>query len=176
MTEIAKEYATALFMLSLEENKKEEYWEALELANAVFSENPEYKELLSSPSISLKERLSVLSSVLGGFVPEKVLSFLQLLCEKGRISVFEDSMAEYKALFDASEHISNAKIISAIELTNEEKKKLLDKLEKISKGKVNAEYEIDKSLIGGIIIELDGKVLDGSLKYRLDEIKGVMNE
>lgn len=176
MTEIAKEYATALFTLSLEEGGVEEYRKSLELIDEVFSENPEYKEFLSSPSISLGERLSALSSVFEGKVHENLLSFLKLLCEKGRISFLEDAIKEYKLLYDASLHISTAKIISAVSLTNKEKEKLLTKLESMSGGPVNAEYEIDETIIGGIIIELDGKVLDGSLKHRLNEIKGVMSE
>lgn len=176
MTEIAKEYATALFTLSLEEGGVEEYRKSLELIDEVFSENPEYKEFLSSPSISLGERLSALSSVFEGKVHENLLSFLKLLCEKGRISFLEDAIKEYKLLYDASLHISTAKIISAVSLTNKEKEKLLTKLESMSGGPVNAEYEIDETIIGGIIIELDEKVLDGSLKHRLNEIKGVMSE
>ena len=60
MAEIAKEYGTALFMLACDENEKKGYAEALEAVKNIFAEYPQYAELLSSPSIPLRERLSVI--------------------------------------------------------------------------------------------------------------------
>ena len=175
MTEIAKEYGAALFMLACEEDKKGEYAEALMMIKETFLEYPQYIELLSSPSISLNERLSVIDKAFLDTVPQHVLYYLKLLCEKGRITYFLESVDEYKALLDASEHISNAKIISAVELTEDEKQKLIAKLELINKGKVAAEYFVDPALLGGLIVEVDGRVMDGSLRHRLQEVKEVMN-
>ena len=64
---------------------------------------------------------------------------------------------------------------SALELTEEEKTKLSSGLEKRFRSTVEAEYVIDESLIGGILIEADGKVIDGSVRTRLRDIKDVMN-
>lgn len=175
MTEIGKEYGTALFMLACEENEKKSYAEALGNIKNTFLDYPQYTELLSSPSIPVKERLCVIDEAFSGRVPEYVLSYLKLLCEKGRIPYFMESVDEYKALLDASEHISNAKITSAVELTEEEKQKLINKLELMEKGKVHAEYFVDTALLGGLIVEVDGKIMDGSLRHRLHEVKEVMN-
>ena len=175
MTEIGKEYGTALFMLACEENKQRKYAEALEKIKDTFLENPQYADLLSSPGIPLKERLQVIDTAFSGAIDEHVLSYLKLLCERGRISYFNESVDEYKALLDASEHISNAKITSAVELTEDEKQKLIRKLEATEKGKVHAEYFVDATLLGGLIVEVDGKVMDGSLRHRLHEVKEVMN-
>ena len=175
MTEIAKEYGSALFMLACEENEKQNYAKALGTCKHAFLEHPEYIELLSSPSIPLKERLSVIENAFSGVIPEHVLSYLQLLCEKGRMPYFMESVEEYQQLLDASERIVNAKVSSAVELTEEEKKKLISKLELMEKGKVRAEYFVDATLLGGLIVEVDGKVMDGSLRHRLHEVKEVMN-
>ena len=175
MTEIGKEYGTALFMLACEENEKKSYAEALGNIKNTFLDYPQYTELLSSPSIPVKESLCVIDEAFSGRVPEYVLSYLKLLCEKGRIPYFMESVDEYKALLDASEHISNAKITSAVELTEEEKQKLINKLELMEKGKVHAEYFVDTALLGGLIVEVDGKIMDGSLRHRLHEVKEVMN-
>ncbi len=175
MTEISKEYGTALFMVACEENKQKSYAEALEAIQEAFLENPQYQELLASPSIPLNERLSVIDTVFADSVPEHILSYLKLLCEKGRISYFMESVQAYKELFDASQRVSNAKITSAVELTEDEKQKIITKLEILLKGKVQAEYFVDGDLLGGFIVETDGKILDGSLRRRLHEIKGVIN-
>lgn len=175
MAEISKEYGTALFMLACEVNEQEGYRKALEEIKDAFTENPQFQELLASPSVPLNERLSIIDSVFADKLPEHILSYLKLLCEKGRMPCFMESVQEYNGLFDASKRLSNAKVTSAVELTENEKQKLITKLETIVKGKVQAEYFVDADLLGGFIVEMDGKIMDNSLRHRLHEIKGVIN-
>ena len=175
MIEVGKEYGAALFMLACEENQQKAYAEALETVKTTFLDYPQYMELLSSPSIPLQERLGVIDEAFSSTVPEQVLSYLKLLCEKGRMPHFMESAKEYRALLDASEHVANAKITSAVELTKAEKEKLITRLESKEKCKVHAEYCVDPSLLGGLTIEVDGRILDGSLRHRLYEIKEVIN-
>ncbi len=175
MNELGKEYGTALFMLACEEQKQRRFFEGLELLVSTFEENPGYTDFLSSPGIPLGERLSAVASAFADSVPEGVLSYLQLLCEKGRMSCFFDSVKEYKALLDASERVSSVKVTSAVELTESEKQKLKSKLESAYNCKVELEYSIDKSLLGGMVVDIDGKVMDSSLRHRLREVKEVMN-
>jgi F-type H+-transporting ATPase subunit delta len=162
-------------MLATEEGQREEYGAALNSIKESFVNCPEYVELLSSPNISLNERLSALNNVFAEAVPEYVLSFLQLMCEKGRIAYLDTAIAEYKSLLDASKHVLNVKVTSAVELTAEEKNKLKQKLKTVYKGEVNIEYFIDTQLIGGLIVEADGKIMDGSLRQRLREVKEVIS-
>ena len=176
MTEIAKEYGTALFMLALEADKKKEYAEALDTVLEVFCEKPEYSGIISSPAISLEERLKVIEEAFSAYIPEDVLSYLKLLCEKGRIFCFADSVKEYMLLLEESQRVAKAKITTAVEMTDDEKQKLLKKLESISKKTVEPEYYIDKSLLGGVVIELEGRVIDSSLKTQLRDIKEVIKK
>ena len=78
-------------------------------------------------------------------------------------------------LFYISQRVINAKVTSAVALTDTEKAKLIRKMEDTHKGKVQAEYLVDKELLGGMTLEIDGRILDGSLCHRLREIKDVMN-
>ncbi len=175
MTQIGKEYGAALFMLACEEEKKHIFAKELDDIKDIFKENPQYAELLASPGVSMKDRLSAIDSVFADRVHEYILSFLKLLCEKGRMSCFAEAAEEFKALLDASEHISCVKVTSAVELTDEEKTKLINKLELMERGKVQAEYFVDAALLGGLVIEIDGKVIDGSVRHRLHEVKEVIN-
>ena len=175
MTEISKEYGAALFMLACEEREQRKYAQALDRVKNAFLENPRYADMLSSPSISLEERLNAIEAAFADTVPEHVLSYLKLMCEKGRISCFTESVDVYKALLDESERVANAVVTSAVELTSEEKRKLIEKLELMNKGRVQAEYFVDSSLLGGLIVEIDGRIMDGSLRHRLYDVKEVMN-
>ena len=176
MTEISKEYGTALFMLACEEKAQRAYAEALAIVKETFLANPSYEEMLSSPSIPLGERLLAIEAAFGEAVPTHVLSYVKLLCEKGRVSCLMESIEAYAALLAASERVFEAHVTSAVTLTEEEKEKLIDRLEKKYKGRVRAEYTVDASLLGGLIVEVDGKVFDGSLRHRLGEVKEYLNE
>ena len=175
MTDVGKEYGAALFMIASEESLQSEYGEALRNVREIFSSNTEYVELLESPSIPLGERLSVIDNVFAEAIPQNALSFLKLLCEKGRIRCYDVAIKEYLDLLDDFQHTSRAKVTSAVELTAQEKSKLTQKLTSVYGGKVDIEYVIDKDIIGGLVVEIDGKIMDGSLRHRLREVKEVIS-
>ena len=64
---------------------------------------------------------------------------------------------------------------SAVSLTDRECIELTKKLEKISGNTVSLDCHVDPSLIGGVIVEMNGRVMDGSLRHRLREVKDVIN-
>ena len=76
----------------------------------------------------------------------------------------------------ASERILDATVTSAVALTDEEKQRLQAALEKQSGGKVNIAYALDRELLGGLIVEIDGKILDGSVRDRLQRVKEVISD
>ncbi len=176
MTEISKEYAGALFALARESRAEEAFSAALAFVLAQFSAQPAYYDLLAAPNVPITERRELLSRSFGATVPEYVLSFLQLLCDGGHIRLLGNCVAEYQTLFLASRAISDARVVSAVPLTEEEKKALHAKLEKISGHRVAAHYETDEGLLGGLIVYMDDKVIDGSLRHQLKETKEVIGK
>lgn len=176
MAEIGKEYAQALFELAKEQGCEKEYAVALHTIATELDNAPEYAELLSSPNIHIDERKALIEQAFSGHIPEYVLFFTQLLCEHGHIRDFGSCLREYEELYRALESISTARIISAIELTDSQKKKLTEKLEKISGHTVLSTYEIDETLLGGLTVYIDDKVIDGSLRRKLKEVKEVIDK
>ena len=87
---------------------------------------------------------------------------------------FSDCVAAYEALLREWKQTSVAEVVSAVELTEDEKTRLLAKLEAVCGHAVVAEYRIDESLMGGVSITVDGKVMDGSIRRRLHEVKEVI--
>ncbi|MBQ7412536.1 MAG: ATP synthase F1 subunit delta [Clostridia bacterium] len=175
MTEMSKAYGMALYGLAKENKQEKSYAEALKLVLTLFSENPEYVELLATPSISKEERAQIIEDALGKCVPEHILSFLKLLCERGRIRQLAECAEEFNRLLDEDMRVSVAKVVSSVELTPEEKKRLKARLEKMSGRRVTLECRVDKTLLGGMVVEMDGRVINGSLRHRLDEMKDVMS-
>lgn len=171
MTGTSKEYAVALFELAEETGAEGEILNGLRFAMEVFDKTPGFTEFLSSPAVSKSLRLETISEAFGDDTPEYVSSFISLLCEKGEMGSFAECAAEYEKLYDSKYNIVYALVTSAVPLSEEEKARLSEKLAKKSKARVEIEYKTDSSLIGGIVIETDGTVFDGSIRHRLKTIK-----
>lgn len=174
MMQNKNEYATALFMLASEEDCKDEISKDLSVIREAFSQNAELRELLSSPAIPTSERLGVIETVFGS-LGEYAVSFLKILCEKRLIGGFEDMADEYDKMVEMSKNLSVAKVTSAVELTEQEQKKLKEKLERMCGHSVVIETSVDASILGGMVIALDDKIIDASLRGRLSDVKEVIS-
>lgn len=173
MTGPEKDYAAALFMLAAEENQTDTYREALETVCRSVESEPEYLEFLASPAVSLAERLSAIDEAFGT-LPEHVVSFIKLLCEHGHIRTFPACVKEFEKLSQALKNRTTALVTSAVPLDAKQKQALCRKLESLSGKGIDAVYVVDSSLLGGVVIEIEGKTYDGSLRHRLHDVKDVM--
>ncbi len=174
MTQTIKEYAEALFCLAQEENKLNDISASLDTVSQILNENPEYLDFISSPNIKKEERIQAIEDAFSGNVEEYVVSFLCLLCEKGRFDSIHICIADFKAFCDMVNRISVAQVTSAVELDENEKSALKTKLEAVCGNSVLLECHVDPSIVGGLIVNIDGKIIDGSIKNKLHELKGVM--
>ena len=176
MAQVIKEYAAALFDLAQETDSVQAISDSLDTVLTVFEENPEYVDFLSSPNIPKSERIAAIEQAFTGSVPEYVVSFLSLFCERGRIRSLKECISEYRQLCDAANKISVADVASAVELTEAQKSALVKKLEKICGNTVVLNCTVDESLLGGMVVSVDGRVIDGSIKHKLRELKEVMHQ
>ncbi len=175
MTKTSKEYAEALFALALENNSADEFAAGFQQAVAVLNQNPEYMDLLACYAIPAAERSAALDEVFADTLPEYVLSTLQLLCEHGRIrSVFE-CQKTFEDLYFEYRRIAAVKVTSVVELTPEQKTRLEAKLRVMCKREIGVAYALDPAILGGIVVEVDGKILDSSVKHRLRDVKDVID-
>ena len=175
MTDLSREYAEALFALAAEIDQTKDYLEALESVGAALADNPAYVELLACPAISKDERDGLLAQSFG-HLPEQVLAFIQLLCAHGRIRSLDDCIGEYRLLYQTAVAMSTAQVVSAVPLTEDEKNKLSAALAARFGRTIALECAVDESLLGGMVVRVDGKVLDGSLRSRLHAVKEVMKQ
>lgn len=174
MTTVTEEYATALFSLALEEGKKSEVARSLKTVKALLSEYPEYTELLAAPSLPFDERADLIDKAFSDNIHEYAVTFIKLLCERGHIRELADCIDEYLKLYEASDGIATAYVTSAVELTEAERRSLSEKLEKKLSSRVELVCDIDPDILGGIVVKVDGNIMDGSLKSRLADVKNVI--
>ena len=176
MTEMSKSYADALFSLALETNTVFDTLMTLKEVRDGLYTTEGALDLLASPSIPKDERCAVLEKAFGDVQPEHVMSFVGVLVQHGHIRELNDCVEAYTALHDEHARLSTAYVTSAVELTEGEKAKLIEKLSQKLGRTIHLECAVDPSLLGGLVVNVDGKVIDGSLRSKLQEIKEVMTK
>ncbi len=176
MTEISEAYAQALFTLAAEEGVKAEVAQSVKVIKDLVAAYPEYTELLAAPNIPFEERSRVIDEAFGEKLHEFAVSFVKLLCERGHIRDLDECLSEYLKLYEASDGTATAEVVSAAELTEAEKEALKEKLEKKFSKKVELHCTVDESILGGIIVSVDGTVMDGSLKRRLADAHDIIGK
>ena len=174
MTETIKEYAEALYSLSVEKGKRKEFAEEMKILLDAFSTNPDALSALFSPEISFAEKKEFIENVFSG-TQEEIIDFLLLLAQKGRIKYFSEIAKEYFDIVSRDDRVVKAKITSVYPLTEEEIKRLVPSLEKKLNSKIEPSFCVDKSLIGGLKVETDDVVIDATVQKKLLELKGVID-
>ena len=175
MTDTSKSYAEALFSLAQESNTLEETLAALKMLRDGILDTPGAMELFASPSIAKDERCEVLDKAFGDVQPEHVMGLVHVLIRHGHIRALDDCLKAYAQLYDSARKLSTAYVTSAVELPQTVRDELVEKLSRKLGRTIRIECAVDPTLLGGMVVRVDGKIIDGSMRKRLHEIKEVMN-
>ncbi len=168
---ISKAYGEALFELALEKNELDSFAEQVNVLARAFAENPELTKLLNHPKISKEEKVSVIESIFKGRMSDDIVGFLVVIVEKDRGSEIEDILKLFQAKVREYKKIGVALVTSAIELSTEQKQKVEQKLlQQTAYESFEVDYKVDESLIGGMIIRIGDRVVDSSIRSKLDNL------
>ena len=166
---ISKTYGEALFELALEKNELDTMAEQVALLAEAFAENPELTKLLSHPKISKEEKISVVENIFKGRFSDDIVGFLVIIVEKDRGSEMESILELFQAKVREYKKIGVALVTSAVELSEAQKAKVEHKLlEQTAYEQFEITYVVDASLIGGMIIRIGDRVVDSSIRSKLD--------
>jgi F-type H+-transporting ATPase subunit delta len=165
----ARRYAEAIFQIAREQDKLEEWRTSLREVVEVLQQVL-WQQVLQSCRIPLESKHKLLSQ---GF-PEKdplVLNLVSVLVSRGRLGLFPQIVAEYERLLDRYSGIEHAQVVTAVSLEKEDQQRLAEVLSIFSGHEVIVDTEVDSSIVGGLVVRLEDKVIDGSVKGRLSELK-----
>ena len=176
MSAIGNEYGNALFLLAKEDGIIDEVSSALIECSRLFEENPEYLAFLETPSIPLEERLSAIRKAFDGSAPDCVSDFLSILTERGYVRFYPDCAEEFERQFNREFEIAVADVVSARDLGVAERQQLRDKLQTLIGKRIKLRCTVDPDLIGGLVVKIDGRLFDGSLRTRISEIQEEMTK
>ena len=174
MTELAREYGDGLYALTEEENiSKEVLMQFIELKK-LFQSQPDFIRLLGNMSLSKEERVQIIDRVLRGQVHLYLLNFLKLLCERGALNEYEGCLAAFKTLYNQAHGIVEATVTTAVPLDDEQRVRMSEKLSAKTGKTVVLTEKVDESLMGGVLLEMNGQRYDNTLKNRLKSIHSAM--
>ena len=167
---LSRRYSKAIFELARETKREESLGQEIETFLGVYS-GSELPAVLNNPAFSLDSRKRILVEVARN-VQLTPLSehFLSLLLERDRLSFLPVIVTSYRRLLNAAKGRVEAKIMSATPLESEALERLVDSLRRVSGKDVVVHEESDPKLIGGLVIELEGKVYDGSVRTQLEKM------
>lgn len=175
MSKLASRYAQALYDLSVEEKCEEICLKELKTIKDLFEENPGLNALLAQSQISKDEKKNLIEEVFSWAHPY-ILNTLKLLVDKQRTQIIEDLCKTYREFYNEAHNIVQGVAYTTIPLSDDE----LHALEKDLSLKENKTIELinrlDPTLVKGIKIRYGDKVLDASLKARLQGLRDSLIE
>lgn len=167
--QIGKRYAEAIYEVAESNEKVKEIYEILNTVMELYKTDIEFKNFITHPLIKNNEKKEALRKIFSSFSEEDI-DILFYILEKGRISQIREIVSEYVKIDYAKNQILDVEAIFAIELSEEQKEKLSKNLELKTGKKIKLVVNLDKTLIGGGIIKIGDKVIDGSIRRQLETL------
>lgn len=165
----ARPYALAAFEEAQTNAALTDWSEVLgRLADAV--ENPELLAVIGNPSTNRAQLEALMLALAGESAMRQQKNFVRLLVEGGRLNVLPEISAMFEQLKAEAEKTENVMVDSAFELSSEQQNKIAASLKKRLGCEVNLVCNVNKALLGGVVIRAGDKVIDGSARTRLVEM------
>ena len=169
---VSKVYGDALFETAMEKGVLSDWYEEVQALRGIFAEHADLAQFLNHPQITKDEKVKVVENIFRGRISEGLLGFLVIVIEKGRqndmlpiCDYFINRVKEYKK-------IGVVRVTSAVVLSDEQKKRVEEKLLATTQYvDLEITYEVDEELLGGLVIRIGDRVVDSSIRTRLEEVK-----
>lgn len=173
---VSKVYGDAYVSVVSEKNNLIDALEEIKSVKNILLENVEIIELLDSPKMDDEEKIDFVKGIFENHISVDSLGFLLTVIEKKRqaelISILDYVIDCIKELL----LIGKATVTTALPLDDSKKDKIVDELLKSSHYKsLEAEYVVDESIIGGIVIRIGDRVVDSSVKTRIDKMRKMLS-
>ena len=165
---VSKTYGDALFELAVESGRLDSFLEEAKGVLAIFMSNNELNQLMNHPKIVKEDKVATLENIFKGRIADELVGLLRMLVEKGHygetpavLKYFIEQAKEYK-------HIGTAYVTTVMPLGEIQKSNLVEKLlETTDYVEFEMHYEVDPSIIGGMVIRIKDRVVDSSIKSKL---------
>lgn len=168
---VSTRYANSLIELAEEKNNLSEIVSDIKVVYNTLADSKELQRILKNPIIKIDKKNSILSEIFASQISVSTLNFLKFILKKRREELLFDITKRFLELHDEKFDVVNAAIISAVELSEENKVYVKEQLEKFTNKKIRTEYKLDKNVIGGFLVKIGDTVLDATIKHQLELLK-----
>ena len=171
---VAERYAQALFEISRLTHEDAEIEAELESFSAALKKKPEIEKFLLNPHLKLEQKRDFLSRIFQSREHpfyETLLNFFTILFQKNRFHLIHEIAVGFRRIADEAQGQGVAEIKSACALDPRLEAKIVSRLEKIAGYRITVKKELDPKLIGGVSVKVKNKVMDGSVKHKIDSMK-----
>ena len=178
VTGMAGRYASALFALAQEQSATDQVAADLARFSGLMAESADLTNLVRSPVFTAEEQVKALGAVLAkAGISGLTAKFLKLVATKRRLFAVPTMIADYGKLHDAARGVSRAEVTVAEALSDAHLNALKEALKEVSGGRsVDVKVKVDPSIIGGLVVKLGSRMVDGSLRTKLNSIRTRMKE
>lgn len=172
---VSGRYAIALFELAEESNALEAVESDLNDLGGMLAESEDLRQLISSPLYSRQDQSNAIAAVASGAgVSELTSRFLGVLAENRRLGTLPQIITGFGRLLAAHRGEVSAEVKSAHELTDAQQDALAKKLKAAVGKDVAMEVSVDETLMGGLVVKVGSRMVDSSLKTKLDNLQIAM--
>ena len=163
-------YGYALYLAAKEMDKIQLIRKEAKEVQSILEAEPDFVEFINTPVIPAKDKKAVIDEVFRHKISDELVNLLFVLVDKGRTRHITKIFKSYESKINEVEGFAVGKILSVIPLTNEQLKKFEEETARLLQERIKLENVVDPRLLGGIKIFINGKVIDASLRSRLNSL------
>lgn len=167
----AKRYARALHEAASKSKETDSVSADLGSIVSLLEGNARFAEFILSPETVTEDKVKLVNELFDDRVTATTLALLRLILAKGREAEIFAIRDEFEAMRKSELNMASVRIESAFELSADQKAELIKKAETLSGKKADATFEVTPSLIGGVLIQFENVIYDGTLKGQLSKLK-----
>ena len=168
---VTNRYAKAFIELAEKVDLQDKFNEDLMLVKETFEANKDLKDFTEHPLIQNNDKKEIIDTIFREHISIYTLNLLKILVESNRIFILPLLSKHYKELLDKKRNIVTAQVITAIEIDEDARNMLKHKLQVLLSSEVNLEQTIDEDIIAGVIVKIGDKVIDGSIRTGIENMK-----
>ena len=174
---LIENYAVALFNNAMVDNIQDKIFEEITAINRIITDNFDIREFLFSPIVNKNDKINAVNSLAKNIkISTIVQNFLLLLVKNSRTAILSNIVDVYNTLLYESKNIKIVQVISANKLQPKEQEWIKSLIEKELNQKTEILFDIDSTIIGGIVVKYDSMLQDYSIKGSLEKIAKILRK
>ena len=178
-TEITRRYSKALLSISSKDNSEQEIYNEVINLLEVFKSNDLFIKLFLSPLLSSKSQLKLVSNLFSNTdkkkikVSKNILAFLKVLAKNGRLKILLGSLYSFQNIVKSMNQEININLTTAFPISEDNMNKIKSILLKKTDKKINIISNVDKKIIGGIILQSGASLIDASIRNKILKLNNI---